>query len=196
MSLRPRLLARAPLRALRPSFNASSARFVRYSSSTHGSESSTPSGSLVPYLLIGSVGGGTALAVKDQLDKWSEGSAPKAKAHTVPAPAPAPEVKAESGIKPYANADECKAAIEELRAALPGEGAVRTDPQLLRTYGHSDNSYHPDSPHAVIVRPGSTEDVVKIVNIARRYRMPVTPYSGATSLEGHYAGVRHVFRPI
>ncbi|VDC04227.1 unnamed protein product [Peniophora sp. CBMAI 1063] len=188
MSLRPRLRVRAPLSALRPSFGAPRARLARYSSSTSGSDSSASSGSLVPYLLIGSIGGGTALVVKDQLDKWAKGPASKSDAHNEPAPPSAAETKAEPGIKPYANAEECKAAIEELRAALPSEGAVRTDPKLLQTYGHSDNSYHPDSPHAVIVRPANTEDVVNIVNIARKYRMPVTPYSGATSLEGHYAG--------
>jgi FAD/FMN-containing dehydrogenase len=39
------------------------------------------------------------------------------------------------------------------------------------------------------VRPKSTEDVVKIVNIARKYRVPIVPYGGATSLEGHFSGV-------
>ncbi|KZV68441.1 hypothetical protein PENSPDRAFT_754087 [Peniophora sp. CONT] len=188
MSLRPRLHSRAPLNALRPPYGASRARLTRYNSSTSGSGSSVSSGSLVPYLIIGSIGGGTALAVKDKLDNWFKKPEPSAEAHSESAPTPAPATKEESGVKPYANADECKAAIEELRAALPGEGQVKTDPKLLQTYGHSDNSYHPDSPHAVIVRPTSTEDVVKIVNIARKYRMPVTPYSGATSLEGHYAG--------
>ncbi|KAH9934931.1 FAD-linked oxidase-like protein [Fomitopsis serialis] len=46
----------------------------------------------------------------------------------------------------------------------------------------------PTSPHSVAVRPQSTEDVVKIVNIARKYRVPIVPYSGATSLEGHFSG--------
>lgn len=40
------------------------------------------------------------------------------------------------------------------------------------------------------VRPRSTEDVVKVVDVARQYRIPVVPYSGATSLEGHFSGVR------
>ena len=44
--------------------------------------------------------------------------------------------------------------------------------------------------HSVIVFPQSTEDVVKVVKIATKYRMPVIPYSGATSLEGHFRGVR------
>lgn len=39
------------------------------------------------------------------------------------------------------------------------------------------------------VRPKSTEDVVKIVNLARKHRVPIIPYSGATSLEGHFSGV-------
>ena len=46
-------------------------------------------------------------------------------------------------------------------------------------------------PHSVVVYPKSTEDVVKIVDVARKYRMPVIPYSGGTSLEGHFAGVRN-----
>jgi hypothetical protein len=39
------------------------------------------------------------------------------------------------------------------------------------------------------VRPRSTLDVVKVVKIARKYRVPITPYSGATSLEGQFSGV-------
>lgn len=31
---------------------------------------------------------------------------------------------------------------------------------------------------------------MKIVNISRKYRMPIVPYSGGTSLEGHNRGVR------
>jgi hypothetical protein len=44
-----------------------------------------------------------------------------------------------------------------------------------------------------VVYPTSTEDVVKIVNVARKYRMPIVPYSGGTSLEGHFTGVRTRF---
>jgi len=43
--------------------------------------------------------------------------------------------------------------------------------------------------HTVVVFPRSTEDVTKIVKIAIRYRMPIIPYSGATSLEGQTFGV-------
>ncbi|EIM83944.1 D-lactate dehydrogenase cytochrome oxidoreductase, partial [Stereum hirsutum FP-91666 SS1] len=88
----------------------------------------------------------------------------------------------------YASPSEVQQAIAKLRTLLPGEDAVATDPDELQSYGSSENSYHPTSPHAVVVRPKSTEDVVKIVNVAREYRVPITAYSGATSLEGHFAG--------
>jgi hypothetical protein len=37
---------------------------------------------------------------------------------------------------------------------------------------------------------GSTGDVQKVVQIANHYRVPVTPFSGGTSLEGHFSSVR------
>jgi D-lactate dehydrogenase (cytochrome) len=42
----------------------------------------------------------------------------------------------------------------------------------------------------VVVHPKSTEDVAKIVKIAIKYKMPVTPYSGGSSLEGNFRAVR------
>jgi len=46
------------------------------------------------------------------------------------------------------------------------------------------------SVHSVVVYPLTTQDVVKIVKIAVQYKMPLIPYSGGTSLEGHTRGVR------
>uniref|UniRef100_A0A8H7Y5B3 D-lactate dehydrogenase (cytochrome) n=1 Tax=Psilocybe cubensis TaxID=181762 RepID=A0A8H7Y5B3_PSICU len=88
----------------------------------------------------------------------------------------------------YASPEELECAIEQLRQIFPRAQAVVTDPDVLKTYGSSENSYHPALPHSVIVRPQSTADVVQIVNIARNFRVPITPYSGATSLEGHFSG--------
>lgn len=85
----------------------------------------------------------------------------------------------------YGTPADFQKAISELQAAFPAEGVVSTDPDDLEVHGFSDNDYHPGSCPTVVVYPSSTEDVVKIVNIARKYRMPVIPYSGATSLEGH-----------
>ncbi|KAH7927748.1 D-lactate dehydrogenase cytochrome oxidoreductase [Leucogyrophana mollusca] len=88
----------------------------------------------------------------------------------------------------YGSSEDVRNAIEELRQALPGEGKVQTNPDTLKMHGSSENSYHPSSPHSVVVQANSTEDVVKIVNISRKYRVPITAYSGATSLEGHFSG--------
>ncbi|KAI0687856.1 FAD-linked oxidase-like protein [Cytidiella melzeri] len=86
----------------------------------------------------------------------------------------------------YGSAEDFQKAIGELRAAFTDEAAVSTDPDVLEVHGFSGNDYHPGSSPTVVVTPGCTEDVVKIVNISRKYRMPIVPYSGATSLEGQY----------
>ncbi|KAF7359262.1 D-lactate dehydrogenase [cytochrome], mitochondrial [Mycena sanguinolenta] len=88
----------------------------------------------------------------------------------------------------YASPAELRIAIRKLQQAFPEQGRVDTNPDTLQTTGSSENSYHPASPHSVVVRPRSTEDVVKTVNIAREFKVPITAYSGATSLEGHFSG--------
>lgn len=89
----------------------------------------------------------------------------------------------------YGTQDDIENAIRELRRVLPGQHRVQTNNDSLKLYGSSENSYHPTSPHSVIVHIESTEDVIKVVNISRKYRLPLVPYSGATSLEGHFSGV-------
>ncbi|KAF7323220.1 hypothetical protein HMN09_00102700 [Mycena chlorophos] len=96
---------------------------------------------------------------------------------------------AQQDAKPkYASPQEVKTAIQKLRDTFPEPGRVDTNPDAVRTAGSSENSYHPASAHSVIVRVLSTEDVVKVVNIAREFKVPVTALSGATSLEGHFSG--------
>jgi hypothetical protein len=89
----------------------------------------------------------------------------------------------------YASPAEVQAAIVKLCQAFPLPDSVELDSENLKAYGSSENSYHPTSPHSVIVRPKSTEDVVRVVQISREFKLPIVPYSGATSLEGHFAGV-------
>ena len=103
------------------------------------------------------------------------------------------EYNATSESKPrYGSHQEVQRAVADLRALFPAN-AISTDPDALKTYGSSPNSYHPESPHSVVVHAKSTEDVVKVVNVARQYRIPVVAYSGATSLEGHFSGVSSVW---
>jgi hypothetical protein len=89
----------------------------------------------------------------------------------------------------YASPSELQAAITELREAFPKPHIVELDLESLKSYGSSANSCLPSTPHSIIVRPESTDDVVQVVNISRKFKVPIVPYSGATSLEGHFFGV-------
>jgi D-lactate dehydrogenase (cytochrome) len=92
----------------------------------------------------------------------------------------------------YGSPEDYEAAISELKTIFAdAEQPVSTDPDDLLSHGFSPYDYHPGAPHSVVVYPESTEDVVKIVKIANKYRMPVIPMSGHTSLEGHTSGTTH-----
>lgn len=81
-------------------------------------------------------------------------------------------------------------AVLRAKSELEASGlSILDDRSTLQIYATSPNSYHPASRHSLVVKVQGTEDVVKVVNVARKYRIPVTPYSGGTSLEGHFAGV-------
>jgi len=90
----------------------------------------------------------------------------------------------------YGSPEDVGRAIEELREALPGKNRIKTSPDSLQAHGSSANSYHPSFPHSVVVMAHSTDDVVKVVDISRKYRVPIIASGGATSLEGHFSGVR------
>lgn len=119
----------------------------------------------------------------------------------------------ENGIG-YGSPEDFRKAIQELQEVFgPEEGLlgqlITTNPDVLHDHGYSPLIHHEGElclslviniggasvdqltgmAHSVVVFPRSTEDVVKIVKIATKYRMPVIPYSGATNLEGHTRGV-------
>ncbi|KAF7298036.1 FAD-binding protein [Mycena chlorophos] len=110
-------------------------------------------------------------------------------------PSDAPSLKATGLPKPvYGTAKDFNHAIDDLRRVFSTrEDVVSTDPDDLAIHGLSTNTYHAGVPHSVVVYPDSTEDVVQIVKIANKYRMPITPYSGATALEGQFIGVCPIF---
>ncbi|KAF9447008.1 hypothetical protein P691DRAFT_672357 [Macrolepiota fuliginosa MF-IS2] len=93
----------------------------------------------------------------------------------------------------YGTPEDFQEAIQELQTVFgpeekePGD-IVSTNQDVLQDHGFSALVYHEGMMHSVVVFPRSTEDVVKIVRIATKYRMPVIPYSGATNLEGHTRG--------
>lgn len=74
-----------------------------------------------------------------------------------------------------------------------GEEHVSTHDEDLKAHSGSEWSSYPtlpaDKPFAVL-RPASTEEVAEIMKVCHRRRIPVTAYSGGTSLEGHFAATR------
>ncbi|KAF8965864.1 FAD-linked oxidase-like protein [Flammula alnicola] len=99
-----------------------------------------------------------------------------------------------SSTPQFGSPEDIKNCIAELRSTFASEGAgggeekVSTDPDDLHTHGFSPSDHYPDMAPSVVVYPTSTEDVVEVVKIATKYKVPITVYSGATSLEGQYRG--------
>lgn len=91
----------------------------------------------------------------------------------------------------YANKKTCELAYREIEAFL-GKDQVTRNKDMLDS--HSDtywNSHHakPDERPGIIAYPGSTEDVSEIARICHKYRVPIVPFAGGTSLEGNFTPV-------
>src|SRR5438270_22950 len=72
--------------------------------------------------------------------------------------------------------------VRQLRAAV-GERNCISDPEQLRTY-ECDGLTSFRAPPGVVVVPGSTEEVVKVVRIARAAGLPIVPRGSGTGLSG------------
>ena len=77
----------------------------------------------------------------------------------------------------------------------PLDGVLETSPAVLGEFSKDWGGFVTASPKAVL-RTSSVQDVVKIVKIATRHRTPIIPYSGGTSLEGQFVGVRALRPPF
>ncbi|KIX06480.1 uncharacterized protein Z518_04456 [Rhinocladiella mackenziei CBS 650.93] len=87
----------------------------------------------------------------------------------------------------YATKDEMKTAIIELRKVL-GEDAISTDDDDLQTHGYSEwSSVNIDQLPVAVAYPKTTEEVSQIAKIASKYKIPMIPYSGGSSLEAHFS---------
>ncbi|KAL7273338.1 D-lactate ferricytochrome c oxidoreductase [Rhizina undulata] len=76
--------------------------------------------------------------------------------------------------------------------ALLGVENVSTTTEDLARHSTSDWSSHhaQEKPPFLVLYPSSTEEVSGIAKICHDRRIPMTPYSGGTSLEGHFAPTR------
>jgi D-lactate dehydrogenase (cytochrome) len=78
-------------------------------------------------------------------------------------------------------------AIAELKQLL---GARASDAATVRDHHSHGESYHTPAAPDVVCFPESLEEVVEIVRIAARYRLPIVPFGAGTSLEGHVQALR------
>ncbi|GIF65023.1 FAD-linked oxidase [Asanoa ishikariensis] len=73
--------------------------------------------------------------------------------------------------------------VTRLSAVLP-DGAVLTDPDLLRVHQRDEADLVPYGMPAVVVRPRSTAEVVAVVKVAAEAGVPVVPQGARTGLAG------------
>ncbi|KAL1296618.1 hypothetical protein AAFC00_000108 [Neodothiora populina] len=76
---------------------------------------------------------------------------------------------------------------------IVGQENLSTEASELASHSGSEWSSHPSLPEDrpfLIVKPATTEEVSEIMKICHRRRIPVTAYSGGTSLEGHFAATK------
>jgi D-lactate dehydrogenase (cytochrome) len=78
-------------------------------------------------------------------------------------------------------------AISELRAKL-GTDTIGTDEEELHQHGFSEwSSLNADRLPVAIAYPKSTQEVSEIAKVCHKYRMPMIPYSGGSSLEANFS---------
>ncbi|KAI4154755.1 MAG: hypothetical protein LQ340_001470, partial [Diploschistes diacapsis] len=71
-----------------------------------------------------------------------------------------------------------------------GKENVSTDDADMEMHAGSEWSSYSPKPHErpfLVARPSTTQEVSDIVKICHKRRIPMTAYSGGTSLEGHFA---------
>ncbi|EKJ77589.1 hypothetical protein FPSE_02087 [Fusarium pseudograminearum CS3096] len=87
----------------------------------------------------------------------------------------------------YATREQMELAVEEIRQAL-GEDAVSIEDEILHSHGYSDwSTINIDRLPVAVAFPASTEEVAIIARICHKRRVPMIPYSGGSSVEGHFS---------
>lgn len=79
-------------------------------------------------------------------------------------------------------------ALKEIREALGSEDIISTDAEDLHAHGYSEwSSTNPENLPVAVAYPRSTAEVSSIAKICHKYRVPIIPYSGGSSLEGNFS---------
>lgn len=79
-------------------------------------------------------------------------------------------------------------ALEEIRRELVSPDCISTDPEDLHAHGYSEwSTVNPEGLPVAVAYPRSTEQVAAIARVCHKYRIPIIPYSGGSSLEGNFS---------
>lgn len=91
------------------------------------------------------------------------------------------------GRPTYAHKTDMQKAIGELRLVL-GEDTISTDDEDLLRHGFSEwSSINVDQLPVAVAYPRSTQEVSTIAKVCHKYKIPMVPYSGGSSLEANYS---------
>ncbi|KAF9869754.1 d-lactate mitochondrial precursor [Colletotrichum karsti] len=87
----------------------------------------------------------------------------------------------------YATLNDMKRAVDEIRRELGDtEDVISTEPEDLVAHGYSEwSSVNLDTLPVAVAYPRSTEQVSTIARICHKWRVPIVPFSGGSSVEGH-----------
>lgn len=79
--------------------------------------------------------------------------------------------------------------MDEIRHSIPSiNGIISTDPEDLLAHGFSEwSSINLDTLPVAVAYPRNTEQVSTIARICHKYKVPIIPFSGGSSVEGHTA---------
>lgn len=165
---------------------------VRYAStgpSSSGSSSSFTASRVVPAVLgLAAVGAGAYTLGRSQqvhadASTAAITTATAASGSANPAFDPNPKLRHRFG-----SPEDYAAAVAELEKIFDDDH-ITTDSEDLAHHGGSPWTYGVALPPSAVVYPETTEDVVKIMKIASKYRVPVVPYGSGTGLEGQFNAV-------
>ncbi|KAH7347008.1 hypothetical protein BKA66DRAFT_576506 [Pyrenochaeta sp. MPI-SDFR-AT-0127] len=87
----------------------------------------------------------------------------------------------------YASFVNIEKAIIEIRQAFPqNEDIISTDSEDLKAHGYSEwSSINVNTLPVAVAYPQNTMEVSSIARICHKWRIPVIPFSGGSSVEGH-----------
>ncbi|UPK95641.1 hypothetical protein LCI18_006576 [Fusarium solani-melongenae] len=87
----------------------------------------------------------------------------------------------------YASLKDMEKAIEEIQSLFSDvDGIISTDSDDLLAHGYSEwSSVNVDTLPVAVAYPRSTEHVSGIARICHKWKVPIIPFSGGSSVEGH-----------